>query len=90
MEIIDELETDSRGVYGGAIGYFSANGSMDTCIALRTAVIKDGVLHVQAGAGVVADSVPEAEHQECRNKARALLRAAEEAIRFAGRDGLNR
>ena len=90
MEIIDELETDRRGVYGGAIGYFSANGSMDTCIALRTAVIKDGVLHVQAGAGVVADSVPEAEHQECRNKARALLRAAEEAIRFAGRDGLNR
>jgi len=90
MEIIDELETDRRGVYGGAIGYFSANGSMDTCIALRTAVIKDGVLHVQAGAGVVADSVAESEHQECRNKARALLRAAEEAIRFAGRGGINR
>ncbi len=90
MEIIDELETDRRGVYGGAIGYFSANGSMDTCIALRTAIIKDGVLHVQAGAGVVTDSDPESEHQECRNKARALLRAAEEAVRFSGRGGLNR
>ncbi len=87
MEIIDELETDRRGVYGGAIGYFAADGAMDTCIALRTAVIKDGVLHVQAGAGVVADSVPESEHQECRNKARALLRAAEEAVTFAGRGG---
>ena len=90
MEIIDELEVDRRGVYGGAIGYFSANGSMDTCIALRTAVIKDGVLHVQAGAGVVADSVPEAEHRECGNKARALLRAAQEALRFAGRHRLDR
>jgi len=90
MEIIDELETDRRGVYGGAIGYFAAGGSMDTCIALRTAVIKDGVLHVQAGAGVVADSVPESEHQECHNKARALLRAAEEAVKFAGRSGANR
>jgi anthranilate synthase component 1 len=90
MEIIDELETDRRGVYGGTIGYFAANGSMDTCIALRTAVIKDGMLHIQAGAGVVADSVPESEHQECRNKARALLRAAEEAIKFAGRGGANR
>ncbi|MBC6439408.1 MAG: anthranilate synthase component I [Rhodospirillales bacterium] len=90
MEIIDELETERRGVYAGAIGYFSASGAMDTCIALRTAVIKDGILHVQAGAGVVADSDPESEHEECRNKARALLRAAEEAIRFAGRGGLNR
>jgi anthranilate synthase component 1 len=81
MEIIDELETDRRGVY---------SGSMDTCIALRTAVIKDGVLHVQAGAGVVADSVPESEHEECHNKARALLRAAEEAVKFAGRGGANR
>jgi len=90
MEIIDELETERRGVYAGAIGYFSANGSMDTCIALRTAVIKDGVLHVQAGAGVVADSDPESEHQECRNKARALLKAAEEAIKFADRTGSNR
>ncbi len=67
----------------GAIGYFSADGGMDTCIALRTAVIKDGILHIQAGAGIVADSDPQAEHQECRNKARALLRAAEEAYRFA-------
>jgi anthranilate synthase component 1 len=90
MEIIDELETDRRGVYGGAIGYFSANGSMDTCIALRTAIIKDGVLHVQAGAGVVTDSDPESEHQECCNKARALLRAAEEAVKFSGRGGMNR
>ena len=90
MEIIDELETDRRGVYGGSIGYFAANGSMDSCIALRTAVIKDGILHVQAGAGVVADSVPESEHQECGNKARALLRAAEEAVKFAGRGGANR
>lgn len=83
MEIIDELENERRGVYAGAIGYFSADGGMDTCIALRTAVIKDSVIHVQAGAGIVADSDPEAEHQECCNKARALLRAAEEACRFA-------
>ncbi|TVR97218.1 MAG: anthranilate synthase component I [Rhodospirillales bacterium] len=82
MEIIDELEPERRGIYGGCIGYLSANGDLDTCIALRTAVIKDGVLHVQAGGGVVADSVPETEHQESCNKARALLRAAEEAWRF--------
>ncbi len=85
MEIIDELETVRRGIYAGAVGYFSANGSMDTCIALRTAVVKDGVMYVQAGGGVVADSDPEAEYQECRNKARALVRAAEEAVRFAAR-----
>ncbi|MBL26585.1 MAG: anthranilate synthase component I [Rhodospirillaceae bacterium] len=83
MEIIDELETERRGIYGGCVGYFSANGSMDTCIALRTAVVKDGVMYVQAGGGIVADSDPEAEYQESQNKARALLRAAEEAIRFA-------
>ena len=83
MEIIDELETERRGVYAGAIGYFSASGAMDTCIALRTAVIRNGVLHVQAGAGIVADSEPEAEHAECHSKARALLRAAEEAVAFA-------
>lgn len=83
MEIIEELEPDRRGPYAGAIGYFGANGSMDTCIGLRTALIKDGVMYVQAGAGVVADSDPEAEYQECRNKARALIRAAEEAMRFA-------
>ena len=86
MEIIDELETERRGIYAGAVGYLSANGSMDTCIALRTAVVKDGVMYVQAGGGVVADSDPEAEYQETRNKAKALLRAAEEAVRFATSD----
>ncbi len=80
MEIIDSLERDGRGPYGGAIGYFSAGGDVDTCIALRTAMIKDGVMHVQAGAGIVADSDPEAEHQECQNKARALFAAAKAAI----------
>jgi anthranilate synthase component 1 len=83
MEIIDELESEGRGPYAGAVGYFAANGSMDTCIVLRTAVVKDGVMHVHAGAGLVADSVPEMEHQECENKAKALFRAAEEAVRFA-------
>ncbi len=85
MEIIDELESERRGVYGGAVGYFAANGAMDTCIALRTAVVKDGIMYVQAGGGVVADSDPEAEYQETRSKARALIRAAEEAVRFAER-----
>lgn len=79
MEIIDELEPLKRGIYGGAIGYLGWNGNMDTAIAIRTAVIKDGVMHVQAGAGVVADSVPEMEWQETLNKARALMRAAEVA-----------
>ena len=83
MEIIDELESERRGIYAGAVGYFSANGAMDTCIALRTAVVKDGVMYVQAGGGVVADSDPEAEYQESRNKAQALIRAAQEAVRFA-------
>lgn len=83
MEIIEELEPHRRGVYGGAVGYFAANGDMDVCIALRTAVIKDGHIHVQAGAGVVLDSDPESEHQECVNKARALFRAAAEAWRFS-------
>ncbi len=82
MEIIDELEPERRGIYGGCIGYIGANGDMDTCIALRTAIVKDGQLFVQAGGGVVADSVPELEYQESRNKARAILRAAEEAGRF--------
>jgi anthranilate synthase component 1 len=82
MEIIDELEPERRGIYGGCIGYIGANGEMDTCIALRTAIVKDGVLFVQAGGGVVADSDPEAEYQESRNKARALIRAAEEAVQF--------
>jgi anthranilate synthase component 1 len=84
MEIIDELEKTRRNIYAGAVGYFSCQGDMDTCIALRTAVVKDGVMYVQAGGGVVADSDPEAEYQETRNKARALIRAAEEAVRFAG------
>lgn len=83
MEIIDELEREKRGPYGGCIGYFGANGQMDTCIVLRTALVKDGRIHVQAGAGVVYDSDPASEHQECVNKARALFRAAEEAERFA-------
>ncbi len=83
MEIIDELERDKRGIYGGCIGYFGADGTMDTCIVLRTSVIKDGTMHIQSGAGIVYDSVPESENTECVNKAEALVRAAEEAIRFA-------
>jgi anthranilate synthase component 1 len=77
MEIIDELETVKRGIYAGAVGYFGFNGDMDLAIAIRTAVIKDHTLHVQAGAGIVADSVPQSEWQETCNKARAILRAAE-------------
>lgn len=83
MEIIDELERCRRGFYGGCVGYFAANGTMDTCIALRTALVKDGRVYLQAGGGVVADSDPEAEYQESLNKAKALVRAAEEAVRFA-------
>ena len=83
MEIIDELETERRGFYGGSVGYISAAGSMDTCIALRTGLIKDGTLYVQAGGGVVADSDPQAEYEESCNKAMALIRAAEEAVDFA-------
>ncbi len=85
MEIIDELEKSKRGAYAGCVGYFSAGGQMDTCIVLRTALVKDGMMHVQAGAGLVHDSVPEKEQQECINKAQALFRAAEEAVRFAAR-----
>ena len=85
MEVIDELEHDARGAYGGCIGYFGANGEMDTCIVLRTAVVKDGRMHVQAGAGIVYDSNPASEQAECVNKAKALFKAAEEAIRFASR-----
>ncbi|WP_417497721.1 anthranilate synthase component I [Maricaulis sp.] len=80
MEIIDELEPHRRGIYAGAVGYFSADGGMDTCIALRTAVIKDGRMHVQAGAGVVLDSDPESERVETVNKAMALFRAAENSL----------
>ncbi len=84
MEIIDEFEKERRGaVYAGAVGYFSANGTMDTCIVLRTAVVKDGVMYVQAGGGVVADSDPQAEYEETVNKAKALMTAAAEAERLA-------
>ena len=83
MEIIDELEKEKRGLYAGCVGYFSAAGEMDTCIVLRTALVKDGKMYVQAGAGIVADSDPASEQQECVNKAKALFRAAEEARRFA-------
>ena len=85
MEIIDELEDEARGIYAGCVGYFSADGEMDSCIVLRTSVVKDGVMYVQAGAGVVADSVPEREQAECVSKAGALFRAADEAVRFAAR-----
>jgi anthranilate synthase component 1 len=87
MEIIEELEPDRRNIYAGCIGYFAANGTMDTCIGLRTALVKDGMMYVQAGAGIVADSNPESEFEECRQKARALVRAAEEAVRFAAGKG---
>jgi anthranilate synthase component 1 len=75
MEIIDELEPVKRGVYSGAVGYIGWNGNMDTAIAIRTAVIKDGQLHIQAGAGIVADSQPELEWEETMNKGRAVFRA---------------
>ncbi|MGR3434748.1 MAG: anthranilate synthase component I [Shimia sp.] len=84
MEIIDELEPEKRGIYGGGCGYFSANGEMDICIALRTAIIKDGALYSQAGGGVVYDSDPEAEWQETVNKAKAIWTAAADAVRFTG------
>ncbi len=90
MEIIEELEPDRRGIYAGCIGYFAANGTMDTCIGLRTAMVKDGTMYVQAGAGIVADSVADSEYEETHQKARALVRAAEEAVRFAaGKSGGN-
>lgn len=73
MEIIEELEDEKRGLYGGAVGYFSFNGNMDTCIAIRTMIIKDGKVYMQAGAGIVADSIPEMEYEESHNKVRALV-----------------
>ncbi len=82
MQIIDELEPEKRGVYAGGVGYFSAGGGMDMCIALRTAVLKDGQLYIQAGGGVVYDSDPEAEFQETVNKSRAIRAAAQDAGRF--------
>lgn len=87
MEIIDELEKEKRGLYAGCVGYFSAAGEMDSCIVLRTALVKDGIMYVQAGAGIVADSDPASEQTECVNKAKALFRAAEEARRFASAAG---
>lgn len=83
MQIIDELESDMRSVYAGSVGYFSADGSMDSAIVLRTALVKEGQMHVQAGAGIVADSDPKSEFDECVNKAKALFSAADEAVRFA-------
>ena len=85
MQIIDELEPEKRGIYGGGVGYFAANGEMDMCIALRTSVLKDGKLYIQAGGGVVYDSDPEAEWQETVTKSRALRRAAEDAGLFVNR-----
>lgn len=82
MEIINELEPHERGIYAGGVGYFSAGGDMDLCIALRTGIIKDKTLYVQAGAGVVLDSIPESEHLECVNKAKAIIHAATEAKRY--------
>jgi anthranilate synthase component 1 len=84
MQIIDELELEKRGLtYAGAAGYISSGGAVDTCILLRTGLFKDGMMYVQAGGGVVADSDPDAEYEETLHKARALARAAEEAWRFA-------
>ncbi|EBA17978.1 anthranilate synthase component I [Roseobacter sp. SK209-2-6] len=84
MEIIDELEPEKRGIYGGGVGYFSAGGDMDMCIALRTAIVKDQTLYVQAGGGVVYDSDPEAEYMETVHKSNAIRRAAADAARFTG------
>ncbi len=84
MEIIDELEPEKRGVYGGGVGYFSCTGDMDVCIALRTAVVKDGKLYIQAGGGVVYDSDAEAEYMETVHKSNAIRRAAADATRFTG------
>ena len=82
MEIIEELETTRRGLYGGIVGYIDFTGNLDTCIAIRTALIHEGYAYVQAGAGVVADSDPESENQECRNKAAAVLTAIHAANRL--------
>ncbi len=83
MQVIAELEPEARGAYAGGVGYFSPDGAMDSCIVLRTAVVKDGVMHVQAGAGIVADSVAEYEQRECEAKAGALMAAAGEALKAA-------
>lgn len=83
MEIIAELEPERRGAYAGAVTYFSFNGNVDSCIAIRTAVLKSGKVYVQAGAGVVADSDPEFEYEETRNKARAMLVALNTASKMS-------
>jgi anthranilate synthase component 1 len=87
MQVIAELEPEARGAYAGGVGYFSPDGSMDSCIVLRTAVVKDGVMHVQAGAGIVADSIAEYEQRECEAKAGALMAAAREALKAAAMPG---
>ena len=87
MQVIAELEPEARGAYAGGVGYFSPDGAMDSCIVLRTAVVKDGVMHVQAGAGIVADSVAEYEQRECEAKAGALMAAAREALQAAAAAG---
>jgi anthranilate synthase component 1 len=86
-EIIAELESETRGAYAGGVGYFGPDGNLDSCIVLRTAVVKDGVMHVQAGAGIVADSDPVYEQRECEAKAGALFAAAREAVRVASEAG---
>ena len=86
-QIIAEIEPETRGAYAGGVGYFAPDGSLDSCIVLRTAVVKDGVMHVQAGAGIVADSDPDYELAECRAKSGALIAAAREAVRVAGEPG---
>ena len=86
-QVIAELEPETRGAYAGGVGYFAPDGSVDSCIVLRTAVVKDGVMHVQAGAGIVADSDPAYEQRECEAKAAALLVAAREAARVASEAG---
>jgi len=86
MEIIDELEPVRRGIYGGALGYIDFSGSLDTCIVIRTVVCKNGIAYIQAGAGIVADSVPSKEYDETMNKARAMLSAIRDANKIIGRD----
>ena len=89
MEIIDELEPEKRGIYGGGVGYFSAGGDMDMCIALRTAILSEQKLYIQAGGGVVYDSDPEAEYMETVHKSNAIRRAAANAGMFAEKPGGN-
>lgn len=83
-QIIDELEKDARGIYGGAIGYLDFSGNLDVCIAIRTAVKKGNKVYIQAGAGIVADSVPESEYQECANKAGVVIEAVKRASEVNG------